>query len=423
MLGTLDSSKKPDWKKHLPPLVYAYNCTRHESTKFSPFQLMFGRTPKLPTDSDFETAQDATTNKTTTEYVEQLQQRLQTSRELVNRFSNNSRQRQKKHYDKKAKASKIQVGDNVLVKILAFEGRHKIADRFEEELYVVTEQPNPEIPVFEVKNRDGACRTLHRNNLLLVESIDNGPNESNREENKKDQQTDVNVRPVPKPRKRTKATAAANNDRDEVKKKTSTGLENKEFSDSDESKEEYILRTYQSEDAHTSELDKMKGDETKIEDTVEVEYVDMDSDEKQDITETEEIDTGGHTDDTVEENGEINIHHDETEEKKITASGGQEECAKEELNTEAAGLEEQSKKTNEKTQRKPPPRRPDRSMPPPRRSDRSAKKLKWQEDYLMYQITRTTDDRSEALNQLLDSGILNSVSKDMANKLWEAVMK
>ena len=52
MLGTLEQSKKADWKKNVPSLVYAYNCTRQVST----FELMFGRRPKLQIDSVFETA-------------------------------------------------------------------------------------------------------------------------------------------------------------------------------------------------------------------------------------------------------------------------------------------------------------------------------------------------------------------------------
>jgi hypothetical protein len=54
MIRTLEQEQKPNWKDYIPSLTYAYNCTRHESTKISPFELMFGRTPKLPIDSAFE---------------------------------------------------------------------------------------------------------------------------------------------------------------------------------------------------------------------------------------------------------------------------------------------------------------------------------------------------------------------------------
>jgi len=47
---------------------------------------------------------------------------------------------------------KIEVGDKVLVKRLAFDGKHKIQDKFEEEVYTVTEQPRPDISVFYCKS-------------------------------------------------------------------------------------------------------------------------------------------------------------------------------------------------------------------------------------------------------------------------------
>ena len=53
MRGTLEEDKKKNWKQFLAPLVHAYNCIRHESTGYSPYQLLFGREPRLPVDIAF----------------------------------------------------------------------------------------------------------------------------------------------------------------------------------------------------------------------------------------------------------------------------------------------------------------------------------------------------------------------------------
>ena len=51
MLGTLEDHQKQDWKSYVAPLVHAYNVTRHDSTGFSPFFLMFVRHPRLAIDA------------------------------------------------------------------------------------------------------------------------------------------------------------------------------------------------------------------------------------------------------------------------------------------------------------------------------------------------------------------------------------
>lgn len=59
-----------------------------------------------------------------------------------------------------------------MVKVVAFDGKHKIADRWEDTPYIVLQQPNNNVPVFKVKREDGEgrCKTLHRNVLLPIGS-------------------------------------------------------------------------------------------------------------------------------------------------------------------------------------------------------------------------------------------------------------
>ena len=53
MLRALPDKQKSRWRDHLNKVVLAYNCTRHDSTDFLPFYLMFGRAPRLPIDIMF----------------------------------------------------------------------------------------------------------------------------------------------------------------------------------------------------------------------------------------------------------------------------------------------------------------------------------------------------------------------------------
>ena len=81
-----------------------------------------------------------------------------------------SQEKQKTYYDIRARANRLQIADRVLVKILAHDGRHKISDNWEPDVYCIIEQPNLDIPVFVVQREEleGRKRTLHRNNLLPI---------------------------------------------------------------------------------------------------------------------------------------------------------------------------------------------------------------------------------------------------------------
>ena len=67
----------------------------------------------------------------------------------------------------------------MLVRKVGLKGKQKLVDRWEEEVWVVTSQPDTSIPVFKVRQLDGRgrSRTLHRNMLLPVKSVPSVPSE------------------------------------------------------------------------------------------------------------------------------------------------------------------------------------------------------------------------------------------------------
>jgi hypothetical protein len=98
---------------------------------------------------------------------------MQKTRDIVEKHIDKAKFKQKSVYDRKAKAAKLEVGNRVLVKILAFKGKHKISDKFEEELYTVIEQINDNVPVYKVQGLETkSIKTLHRNHLHLVANQD-----------------------------------------------------------------------------------------------------------------------------------------------------------------------------------------------------------------------------------------------------------
>ena len=190
MLRTLENSQKADWKRHISSLVHAYNSTVNDTTGFTPFFLMFGREPKLPVDVIFGLSQQYDEDKCTTQYISHMKRRLREAYKQAQRAMESSQMRQKSNYDVRARAAILNVGDRVLVKIVTYDGKHKIADKWEDSPYEVISQPNKNIPVFKVKREDGEgrCRVLHRNLLLPIGS-----------------KFPSSLPPLPKPRPRRKA--------------------------------------------------------------------------------------------------------------------------------------------------------------------------------------------------------------------------
>jgi len=80
-----------------------------------------------------------------------------------------ARRNQKEFYDRSSRGIMPECGDLVLVRKVGLKGKHKLADRWEEEIYVVT-QKDPELPFYVVKKEGkiGKERTIHRNHVMPV---------------------------------------------------------------------------------------------------------------------------------------------------------------------------------------------------------------------------------------------------------------
>ena len=151
MLGTLSEQDKLDWKAHLSSMTHAYNCTQHPSTTYSPYFLMFGRQPRLPVDFELGLPVDILgVNCSKTRYVQTLKQRLNFAYKKAKEMSQKQAHKYKSSYDRKVKGSQLKENDILLVKRVAWKGRHKIQNKWVPSEYVVVEQPNLKVPVYKV---------------------------------------------------------------------------------------------------------------------------------------------------------------------------------------------------------------------------------------------------------------------------------
>ena len=106
-------------------------------------------------------------------FVESLRKNLQAAYKVAMQGAEKAKKVQKRHSDLRTRAGTIEIGDRVLVRILAHGGEHKLADHWERDPYVVLEQPNHDIPVFvvQLEHGKGTRQTLHRSHLLSVTTL------------------------------------------------------------------------------------------------------------------------------------------------------------------------------------------------------------------------------------------------------------
>ena len=100
-----------NWDPLLPGLMMAYRSSVHETTKFTPFQMMFGRQFRLPIDIMFGTPEH--TISCSNPYVNQLRSNLEKCYNIVRRNISKEQIHQKDQYDKKQAGSNFTVNDMV----------------------------------------------------------------------------------------------------------------------------------------------------------------------------------------------------------------------------------------------------------------------------------------------------------------------
>ena len=172
MLRTLPEDKKANWKDSLSKLIHACNCTRHETTGFSPFYLMFGRSPRLQIDLLFD-LDNSPQQGDYQDYVRTWQAGMKQAYDIASRNATKSLARSKAYYDKKASAAVLRAGDRVLDRNLSERGGPgKLRSYWEEQIYIVDEHIS-DSPVYRVKpeHSRGKQRVLNRNLLLPCDAL------------------------------------------------------------------------------------------------------------------------------------------------------------------------------------------------------------------------------------------------------------
>ena len=118
MLKRLCVEQPKSWDRFINALLFAYREVPQESTGFSPFELLYGRTVRGP----MQILRELWTGKQVEEevknsyqYVIDLKERLEKTLEIAHENLEQAQTRYKRHYDRRTKVRKLKEGDEVMV--------------------------------------------------------------------------------------------------------------------------------------------------------------------------------------------------------------------------------------------------------------------------------------------------------------------
>eukprot|EP00057_Strongylocentrotus_purpuratus_P010055 XP_011664529.1 PREDICTED: transposon Ty3-I Gag-Pol polyprotein [Strongylocentrotus purpuratus] len=162
IIRSMEPSDRRKWPETLSHLVFIYNTTPHRSTGYSPYRLMYGREPSLPIDQLLSRTEQSWDE----DFVETQAAALSRMNKLVEKNLKEIVLGNKIKHDKQVKSSPLEVGQQVLLKRMAFTTRHKLKDKFYRDPYVIVDV-NREGDVYSIRPiHGGKVKTVNRKLLI-----------------------------------------------------------------------------------------------------------------------------------------------------------------------------------------------------------------------------------------------------------------
>ena len=152
-----------DWDKLLPYVLFAYREVPQETTRFSPFELQYGREVRGPLNVIRETWEaDVSSGKSILSYVVGMRERLEVMAELVKENVGKAQRYQKEWFDRQARERELKVGEKVL--ILLPTSASKLLAKWQGPFVVKGRKGRVNYEV-DMGERREKCRTFHINML------------------------------------------------------------------------------------------------------------------------------------------------------------------------------------------------------------------------------------------------------------------
>lgn len=118
-ISKLQDSEYNNWDEYLPAVVFAYNSGIHSTTKYSPYELLYGRPPRLP----FYSKSLYYSFGPPHNYLEQLRKTLKIYHQAARSNITQQQSRSKSYYDCNRTDLVYSIGDLILTRIQGVKGK------------------------------------------------------------------------------------------------------------------------------------------------------------------------------------------------------------------------------------------------------------------------------------------------------------
>lgn len=145
-----------EWDKLVRYAAFSYNTSTHETTGYTPYELVFGKQARLPSS---EIANNMENPKTTDDYLTQLMTDIYNLQELARKNIIASKIKSKRYYDRKINPQYFQIDDKVF--LLCEPKKGKLGNQYSGPYTITDILPNGNIKLF-IKRKQ---KIVHPNKL------------------------------------------------------------------------------------------------------------------------------------------------------------------------------------------------------------------------------------------------------------------
>jgi hypothetical protein len=118
-------TNKDNWDSYLKLAAFSYNTSIHESTRYTPYKLVFGKTTRAPSsDPDINNLN----NESYTNYLIKLFNKIKDTQMYARENLIDSKHRSKHYYDKRTRINRINTDD--MVYLLKKPRKNKLSDQY-----------------------------------------------------------------------------------------------------------------------------------------------------------------------------------------------------------------------------------------------------------------------------------------------------